>query len=258
MANNRYFNVYIDEAGDEGFRKLGQRARGESGASSEWLILASVLVHEEFDRERTRAVDDLRTVLNRTKSHKPLHWRDLRNDHSKKRRAMDLLASRPFNVSVVALWKPPIVERSPALQRPTYLYNYAARFLIERLSWFAKPSGRRLNLLFESRATTRYDDLERYVRSIEADPRHRIEQECIAHVQPVNASRKGAQLADFYAGAAQDALEPDPHGYTTTDYLHSVRSQLFRRPGRPVWKDGFKVFPDPVLDHQRYPWIRNL
>lgn len=258
MPERRCFNAYIDESGDEGFRKLGERAKGASDASSEWLVLAAVLMFEEQDRERTQAVDRLRELLNRASTRAPLHWRDLRNDHSKKRRVMDLLAGEPLIFSVVALWKPGLKGQSAALKRKGYLYNYAARFLIERLSWFADRGGRRLNLFFESRATTSYADLEGYITAIQADPECSITPGAIARVQPVNASRKGAQLADFYASLTAEALEPDPYGYTTPDYLLRVRHQLFRRPPRSVLRDGFKIFPDRAADAARYSWLRRL
>jgi hypothetical protein len=168
----RCFNAYIDEAGDEGFHKLGQRGQGARDASSEWLVLAGVLMFEEQDRERTQAVDRLRVLLNKTQTRSPLHRRHLRNDHSKKRRAMNLLAREPLIFSIVALWKPALVDRSEALKRKGYLYNYAARYLIERLSWFAARGGRRLNLFFESRATTSYADLQSYTLVVGARKTH--------------------------------------------------------------------------------------
>lgn len=72
------FNAYIDEGGDDGFRRVGERGRGVKDAASEWLIMAGVLMPEEEDDERTRTVDQLRVLLNRTKTRTPLHWRDLR------------------------------------------------------------------------------------------------------------------------------------------------------------------------------------
>lgn len=260
MGWNGTINVYIDETGDEGFRKLGHRARGASDASSEWLILSAVMIRSEQDREQIRAVDGLRELLGQQQSRKPLHWRNLRNDHTKKRLAADFLARQPFHVVVAALWKPRIAEHSNALQqRKGYLYNYASRFLIERASYYAEASRRRLSLRFESRATTSYADLESYVRAIEADPRQKIRAECIADVRPVNPSTKGAQLADFFVGMAGDALEPDPHGYTTEEYIQRVRPRLFRRSGRAIWDDGFKLFPArETLATPRYAWIRDL
>jgi hypothetical protein len=221
--------------------------------------MAGVLMAEEEDRERTQAVDELRVLLNRTKSRAPLHWRDLRQNHSKKRRAMDFLGSQPLTFSIVAFWKPALLGRADALQRRRgYLYHYAARFLIERLSWFAEAKDRQLNLFFESRATTKYSELATYVKAIEADASSSIRTGIINRVEAVNASRKGAQLADFYVGAAADALEPDPDGYLDSDYLLRVKHQLFRRPPRSVLRDGFKFFPDEAADSRRFTWLLEL
>jgi hypothetical protein len=98
-------------------------------------------------------------------------------------------------------------------------------------------------LLFESQATTSYGDLEAYIRSSEGNP---------AHPSGLGASGRcpwsvptpgGAQLADLYAGAAHEALEPDPHGYIEHRYLLRLTRQFVRWPGRVVWRDGFAMFP---------------
>ena len=41
--------------------------------------------------------------------------------------------------------------------------------------------------------------------------------------QPVEATRKLAQVADFYASATAAALEPDQYGMPTEDYLMRVK-----------------------------------
>jgi hypothetical protein len=256
---HKAFNAYIDESGDEGFTRLGWRARGVESASTEWLILGAVIVPAEADAERTAIVEELRKAVNRTESRKPLHWRDLRNDHSRKRRAMDLLAEQRFRYSAVALFKPPLEARASALRsKKGYLYNYASRFLIERLSWMAQDHGRRVNLYFESRATTSYGDLQSYIRGLEANSRSSIPAETIGEVRPVSPTWKGAQLADFYVSATAEALEPDLDGYTEPDYFLRVREQIYRHPRRSVLSYGFKVFPDEGVDRARYPWMDDL
>ncbi len=258
MTERRRFNAYIDESGDEGFNLVGQRAHGVHEASSEWFLLGAVLIHEEYDAERTRAVDRLRIEVGKTRTKKPLHWRDLRNDHTKKRRAMDLLAAEPLIFSAVALSKRHVYDAPGLRGKKGYLYNWAARLLIERLSWFGAKSGRQVNLLFENRATTSYAELNAYVANIQADPRCSIAPNTIADVRPVEASRKGAQLADYFVSAAAEALEPDLSGYTEEDYLMRVRKSLYRPSGAEVLKYGFKVFPDKAVDFARHPWLRNL
>jgi subtilisin family serine protease len=123
-----FYNTYIDESGDEGFTTVATAAQG----SSEWLILTGVLVPEEDDLALSHAVDDLRTLLNK-QPHRPLHFRELK--HGGRRAAMTRLATYSLVFCTVALWKPGIT--SAYLQQPPHLYNYACRYLIERLTWYA-------------------------------------------------------------------------------------------------------------------------
>ncbi len=243
-----HFNVYIDESGDEGFKTPELPGVG----SSEWLVLAGVIVPEEADQALSHAVDRVRTLL-RKPLPKALHFRMLKK-HGQKRAAMAELAQEPFVFSAVVLHKPEIT--SPYLRQPPHLYNYAARLLIERLSWYADDRGRRLNLLFENRASTTYAALESYMRWIENDPDCTIRANSIARFAPVSPTVKLVQVADFYASATAAAFEPDEYGFSEPDYLLRVRHQLYREPGKSVLRFGCKVFP--AIDHVRYPWAASL
>jgi hypothetical protein len=75
---------------------IGWRAHGVEEASTGGLVLGAAVIPAETDREQTQLVDRLREAVNRTGSKRPLHWRDLRNDHSKERRAMDLVSAAPL------------------------------------------------------------------------------------------------------------------------------------------------------------------
>lgn len=141
----RAYNVYIDETGDEGWKKLGQRGKGALDASSEWLIIAGVLLLEEQDQERTQVVDRIRREIARRpppgKPPKALHWRDLKDHHSKKRRAIRLLAQEPLWFCIVALWKPALEGTAPGLRKKGYLYNYAVSCRAAELVLRALPTS---------------------------------------------------------------------------------------------------------------------
>jgi hypothetical protein len=259
----RRLNAYIDESGDEGWKKVGQGARGVLDASSEWLILAAAISLDEWDAKNMQVIDELRVKVKRSQSRRPLKWRDLGNDHYKKRMVADVLGGHPrLLYSVAALWKPALAESAPGLRKQGYLYHTTGRYLIERLSWLAwHRSGsarRQVNLLFESRQQTSYSDLEAYVRKIEADPEASIEDGSIGEVRPVNPSIKGAQVADLVAGATSDALEPNHRGDIEPDYLQRIRGRLYCKPGKEVLKYGLKIFPHEALDHPRYSWLSDL
>jgi hypothetical protein len=256
-------NAYIDESGDEGWRKVGQRAQGAKDASSEWLILAAVISPAETDAKNMRVIDELRQTTKKSQSRKPLKWRSLENDHYKKRLVADTLGEHQgLLYSVAALWKPALAVSAPGLRKPGYLYHLTGRYLIERLSWLAwerKGSLRRqVNLHFESRQQTSYVDLEKYVRSIEADPEASIPDGSIGSVRPVNPSIKGAQVADLVAGAVQDALEPNHRGDVEPDYLKRLKKRLYCKQGGDHLSYGLKIFPQEALDLDRYAWLRNF
>lgn len=127
---------------------------------------------------------------------------------------------------------------------------------MERLSWYADDRGRKLRLFFENRASTSYGALQNYMQWIQNDPDCTIRRDCIVSYQPVEATRKLAQVADFYASATAAALEPDQYGMPTEDYLMRVKHQLYREPGKSIQSYGFKVFPN--IDPARYPCGRQL
>lgn len=243
------YNAYIDEAGDEGFVTVTVPGQG----SSEWLIVGAVIVPEEDDLMLSHAVDDLRQLLNKPPP-KPLHFRNLR--HNARRAAMDKLATYPFTFTIVAPWKPP-QGAGKAFPRPPYMYNWACRLLVERLTWYADDRGRGLNLFFSNRASTSYAQLQAYMNWIQNDPACEIRQGCIQGFQPVNQTVKLIQVADFYASASFMALEPDSFGNTEEDYLMRVKAQLYRR-NNNLFSYGFKGWPLVGLDRKRYPWLLNL
>jgi len=222
--------------------------------SSEWLIVAAVIVKEEEDLPLSHAVDDLRQLLNRPPP-KPLHFRDLK--HNARRAAMDKLGTYDFVFSAVALWKPPGSGPGKQFPKAPYMYNWACRLLVERLTWYADDRNRRVNLFFSNRATTSYNKLQSYMNWIQSDPNCQIRNGCIDKFKPVNQTVKLIQVADFYASASFMALEPDLFGNPEEDYLLRVKHQLYRRSGN-LFSYGFKAYPPSGLDPKRYPWLANL
>jgi hypothetical protein len=244
------YNAYIDEAGDEGFVTMTTPGQG----SSEWLVLGAIILKEEEDLALSHAVDDLRQLLNRPPP-KPLHFRHLK--HNARRAAMDKLATYDFVFSIVALWKPPGSGPGKQFPRAPYMYNWACRLLVERLTWYSNDRGRQVNLFFSNRATTSYAQLHTYMNWIQNDAACQIRRGCINRFQPVNQTVKLIQVADFYTSASFMALERDPFGNAEEDYLLRVKQQLYRRNGN-LFSYGFKGWPPNGLDHQRYPWLATL
>lgn len=70
FSPSRLFNVYVDEAGDEGF----------SRGSSEWFILAGIIIEKSTHLQISRKTKDLQTSLT---GRKALHFKKIKNHHNR-------------------------------------------------------------------------------------------------------------------------------------------------------------------------------
>ncbi len=125
-------NVYIDEAGDEGF-KIPQDFIAGRGASR-WFIVAAVAVPAEADRQVASSVNRIKHRLwpNVVGHTKVLHWRGLK--HKQKRVVLAELKPEQFVWLAVAMEKTEldrqrfdgrIVRKTkPALKTPLYNYTF--------------------------------------------------------------------------------------------------------------------------------------
>src|SRR5438067_36753 len=82
VANSWTFVAYIDESGDEGF-KFG-------AGSSDWFVLAAVVVRAADDLAQVKLIDEVRDRLNQDRKpeyrippKKPIHFRDLKHEPRK-------------------------------------------------------------------------------------------------------------------------------------------------------------------------------
>lgn len=169
-------NVYIDEAGDEGF-KIPAKFVGGQG-SSRWFIATAVVVPAEADRQVASSIDRIKAALwpGIPGHRKLLHWRDLK--HKQKKLVLAELKSEQFVWIAVAMEKTQldrtrfdgrIVQKiKPALKTP--LYNYTIRLLFERLTRLARSGGRQLDVTFENRASLSIPEVVSYLKMLEMYP----------------------------------------------------------------------------------------
>lgn len=244
------FVAYIDESGDEGFTF---RQTVDEQASSDWFVLAALVTRRQTPLAAVKALDTVRRELKlRPRSH--VHWKALK--HTAKTRYAQIIATLQARLIGVCVHKPSLQE--PETFRARYrLYFYAARYLLERISWLARDrynadrqnGDGTVSLLFSNRQGMSYDEMRDYLRLLERQQREgqdiRIE---FAHV-PVNAVRTqtpgsstGLQLADAAAGALFNALERDRFGNTEPRYLKTLSGALYRHEQK-VYGYGLKVVP---------------
>lgn len=251
---------YVDEAGDEGFKF-------DPGRSSEWFFLTGVIVHSAFERQVSSCRDEILNKGWANLGQEPpsmLHWREC--DHGKKVMIVRELADKPFTFMTVCLWKTQL-DRAAALANKTdYLFRYACRFLLERMSWYVDDHAGWLRVTFSNRNRFETEELQDYighiVRSDECQIRPVIDPQEIR--VRANGQIRMLQIADACAGATFNAFIQDKYGNCQPYYLLELKERLYRYPtqqGPRVFGYGLKMFPDKAfLNSYRelYPFCDQL
>jgi len=236
------YNVYIDESGDEGIQK-----------GTEWFILCAVMVKQENDLILSKVIDEIKNMLNIPKE-KPFHWKNMRNNHSKKRAIIDLLKKRNFVYTNIIVNTRDM--KSTELQGKL-LYNYTCRFLLERVSWFIKEQNTRANVIFSNRSSTSYSELEEYINTTKIFGQIKSVFDSYKSVDVWQL--KNLQVADICASSMHDAFEKDQFGYIEERYVMELSPKLYRRKGN-LDKYGLKVFPTECIEKYKsaYAWLKDI
>lgn len=152
------FVAYIDESGDEGFHF-------EKG-SFWWFVLSTVVTPKDADLETVKLIDSVRKSLERNDL-EPLHFRKLK--HEQRLPFIYHIAQANLKTITVFIHKPSIMNVEVFQQR-FRLYFYAARLLLERLSWYCRDhktvhtSGDgSVEIVFSNKGGMKYDELRAYL-----------------------------------------------------------------------------------------------
>lgn len=133
------YNIYIDEAGDDGLTKF--RAPGAGGGASHWLTIGACIVSSEDDREMVAWRDEIRNRISSGRAQKrSIHFKDL--SHAQRRFASQALADKPIGI-IVALSNKQTLSALPSdrfeiLKKKNQLYSYVTRYVLERASSICK------------------------------------------------------------------------------------------------------------------------
>lgn len=252
----RTFNVYIDEAGDEGF----EFSRG----SSTWFVLAAAIVEAANDQITATAINRIKDRLWPQKGdpwRQPLDWSRLK--HPQKRVVVQELIKEDFGLIAVAFEKShpqfdqsrfnPKIVRAKSPQLKSTLYFYATRFLVERVCKFARGRGGRVSVVFENRSSLSLPELRSYLSLVSTLPgpygQPTIPLGVLHHIAVGDKQTyKMLQVADACAGAVYSALETDRYGNVEDTYVLSLGPK-FDRVGGKLWGYGIKVLS--YFRHQR-------
>lgn len=253
------FNVYVDEAGDEGYVFNEEPPLG----SSRWFVLVGVMVQQEDDLNVARAIDrikdQLRWAAEPRRRRKALHWRKL--NHDQKLMVSQTLAQEPLTSTHICMWKERILPDSP-LRQSELLYHYSLRFLLERASWFVHQNEGKMKVIISNRARLTLGALRNYVWRLQQDSRFQARPvfgpDDLSVTKP--DLRKMLQVANAFASATLDAFNPNQFGDTEPRYLHRMKQRLYRHGvDRTLSGYGLKIFPSDRATRQtvldRHQWL---
>lgn len=148
------------------------------------------------------------------------------------------------------------------LRDPGYLYRWTLRLLVERLSWFGQSRGSQVGMTFSQVQGLDPETLHRYLELLRAEHETHIEWGALKLPARIDtpANRRMLQLADTASGAVFAAFEPDDYGFTEQGFLEMLRPVIWRRPSRPLWKEGLKYgpWPTPADCAPEHPWFQGF
>lgn len=241
------FVAYIDESGDDGFKKF--REPGQGGGSSTWLVISACVFRKTRTLEAVSWRDEITRKIPERKG-RTLHFAEL--NHNQRVVAAQVIASKPLKFMGVLAAKRPIPEG--IYTQKNQLYFYMTRYLIERISWFCRdirrmvPEGDgRVAITFSRRGGMSYGDFQDYLRRLqgEHDDSVRIHWPVI-DIDAVEArdhsTSASLQIADVGASAFAAGLEPNTYGNCETRYAEILKPVTYRRKGNFL-SYGVKIVP---------------
>lgn len=257
------FVAYIDESGDEGF--------SFDTGSSEWFVVSAVITPEHHDKELIDFGRKIRSALG-MQPKSIIHFSDMH--HDRRVHVIDQIASSWLTVSSLIVNKRQIEKPEIFRAEPFRLYKYAARMLLERVSWFCRDNADSKNdcecrIIFEHRRRLSYDSVRAYLRTLRGNAGEDAWLQVLLHdirihwpaIEPdrVEAAQKaqyvGLQLADCVASGTRSALE-SKFGFTEHRYAKMLKPRVYKY-GSKYGSYGLKFFPKGLeASDPRGHWLR--
>ncbi|MEU1197410.1 DUF3800 domain-containing protein [Streptomyces sp. NPDC005813] len=256
VANNsgqaptvRRLHAFIDEAG----------VRSHSKASSDHFVMTAVIVADEDLPLAQQFLAQLRLDLGRRPGD-PLHWVEFKKHEQRVHAAKSLGSQQWATISSVVVCKRHLNDQLSESQ----FYLYTFRYLLERLSWFARDSRAILSytLAHITRPQMTLAELRQYESALQAMPTSitwgALDPKGGGIDQPKRIEM--LQCADLAASATYRAFELDRYGNSEPRYLQEMAGRLYRRGvgAAALTSYGMKLHPGDPNTKAAYPWVAAL
>jgi len=231
-------HAFIDESGDDGM----------TSKSSSWLLLAGYAIPES---EMNAMKCSLAAGVQHIWSGKtvPSHVHFCQASHTKRKALLQLVRGASSNLTIfaIAAHKPSLDPEEMSRLRCPSLYNYMAKFLVERLTWYAADCDKKVRMTFATRSQIPFGQLKTYLLCTlrgRSYPVHDIKYERLDSIGNIPANHNWlVQGADWIASGFASGLNQDQHGQVEIGYTEILWGKFWIRKGN-LWSYGIKVIPD--------------
>ncbi|MEW2566089.1 DUF3800 domain-containing protein [Streptomyces sp. NPDC047070] len=246
----RRLHAFIDEAG----------VRSHSRASGDHFVMSAVVVADANMVAAQQFLAKLREDLGRRPGD-TLHWVNLKKHEERVHAAKSLGAQEWATIANVIVCK----RHLPGGLDEKQAYLYTLRFLLERLSWFARdlPEGPAvLTYTLAHIVRMQIAHLRQYEAALQAQPTQiawsALDPKGGKMDQPKRIEM--LQCADLAASAAFAAFNADRFGNTERRYLEELAGRLYRRGAGStcLTSYGMKMHPWNGNTKAAYPWVAAL
>lgn len=238
--------LYVDEAGEEGFKD----------SSSEWFILGGALHSNNQLKECVDCYDAFKGKRRQAEWH--FHFQT--RSHDERLGFIEAITKAPYQAMAVMFHKPSITKPEN-FKKKYYLYFYALKFLLERATkWADQTAKEPIHLMLSSRKGLDEDNLKSYFNRIRTSPfvpkddilwdilRHEE-----IHIKP-NKEYRGLQVADLVASSIFKAVEKSEYGTLEPRYIKELRPLFERDPYKGFQATTFWPAIPFFLSTERMQW----
>ncbi len=235
--------VYIDEAGDLGINR-----------GTQWFVLTAVIVNKESEPQIRNILKSIKKELNLDN----IHFRKLRN-FEQRAYVVNKISKSKFEYVNVILDTSKLdinklkVTRDIFTDKPSILlYNYACRYLVERVSWLLRDTNRIGEIVLSGRGTSRDSELINYLNDkLIHYPGNEVSNQFSAICSKSAESWDMLQLADICATSMFYYHEINTYGFVVPCYTYKLRKFLYQRNGN-ILKYGIKYYLDEMQPDNTY------
>lgn len=235
--------VYIDEAGDLGINR-----------GTQWFILTGVIVNKENESYIRNILRSIKQELNLDY----IHFRKLRN-FEQRAYVINKVCRSDFEYINIILDTTKLDinklknNRESFTEKPSViLYNYACRYLIERISWLLRDTNRTGEIILSGRGTSRDAELIKYITDrLFYYPGNEISNQFTNICSKSAESWDMLQLADICATSMFYYHEINSYGFLIPCYTYKLKKFLYQRNGK-IDKYGIKYYSEEMKPNSTY------